>query len=92
MLFNTIDFIIFFIIIVTTLFLIRERKFQHILIIVGSYFFFYYSSNYYITLLIFTTLWDFYLGKIMYNAPTQKQKKLIFMTILAGNLGLLGFF
>jgi len=92
MLFNTIDFIIFFIIIVTTLFLIRERKFQHILIIVGSYFFFYYSSNYYITLLIFTTLWDFYLGKIMYNAPTQKQKKLIFMIILAGNLGLLGFF
>jgi alginate O-acetyltransferase complex protein AlgI len=92
MLFNTIDFVIFFIVIITTLFVIKNRKFQHIFLILGSYFFFYYSSNYYITLLIFTTLWDFYLGRIMYNASTLKKKKTLFIIILSGNLGLLGFF
>lgn len=92
MLFNTIDFVIFFIVVITTLFVIKNRKFQHIFLILGSYFFFYYSSNYYITLLIFTTLWDFYLGRIMFNTSTLKKRKILFMIILAGNLGLLGFF
>ena len=92
MLFNTIDFVVFFIVVITILFVIKNHKFQHIFLILGSYFFFYYSSNYYITLLIFTTLWDFYLGKVMYNASTLKKKKILFMIIISGNLGLLGFF
>jgi D-alanyl-lipoteichoic acid acyltransferase DltB (MBOAT superfamily) len=43
-------------------------------------------------LLIFTTLWDFYFGNIIYKTKSIKIKKLIFITSLAGNLGLLGFF
>ena len=58
----------------------------------ASYFFFYYTSNYLITLLIFTTIWDFYFGQIIYKTQNLKTKKLIFIASLAGNLGLLGFF
>lgn len=92
MLFNTIDFVIFFIAICTTIVIIKNRKFQHLFLLGASYFFFYYSSNYLITLLIFTTIWDFYLGKAIFNAQTIQKKKAILMISLAGNLGLLGFF
>ena len=92
MLFNTVDFIVFFIVVVTSLAIIKKRKFQHLFLLAASYFFFYYTSNYLIILLIFTTLWDFYFGNIIYKTKSIKIKKLIFITSLAGNLGLLGFF
>lgn len=76
----------------TTITIIKHRKFQHLFILFASYFFFYYSSNYLITLLIFTTIWDFYFGKLIYNATTLKKKKVFLIASLAGNLGLLGFF
>lgn len=92
MLFNTIDFIIFFLIVTSIIFLIKHRKFQHIFILISSYFFFYYTSNYLITLLIFTTLWDFYFGNFIYKSKNLRSKKLILILSLGGNLGLLGFF
>ena len=92
MLFNTIDFIIFFVIVLTALSIIKYRKFQHLFLLIASYFFFYYTSNYLIVLLIFTTIWDFYFGEMIFRAKTVKTKKIILIASLAGNLGLLGFF
>ena len=92
MLFNTVEFLIFFAVVLTTLIIIKHRKFQHLFLLFASYFFFYFSSNYLITLLIFTTIWDFYFGKAIWKAKTIKQKKIILIFSLAGNLGLLGFF
>ena len=92
MLFNTLDFVIFFIAVCTTIVIVKNRKFQHLFLLGSSYFFFYYSSNYLITLLIFTTIWDFYLGKAIFDAQTIQKKKAILIISLAGNLGLLGFF
>src|SRR3989338_3175776 len=92
MLFNTIDFVLFFIVFLTTISIVKNRRFQHLFILLASYFFFYYSSNYLIVLLIFTTIWDFYFGEMIYRAKDTKIKKIILMSSLAGNLGLLGFF
>ena len=92
MLFNSIDFIIFFILFLTVIYAIKFRKFQHVFLLIGSYFFFYYTSNYLIVLLIFTTIWDFYFGEIIFNAKNHERKKLYLIISLAGNLGLLGFF
>lgn len=92
MLFNTIDFVIFFIIVLTTFSIVKHRRFQHLFLLLTSYFFFYYTSNYLIVLLIFTTIWDFYFGEMIYMAKTAKLKKIILAVSLAGNLGLLGFF
>jgi len=92
MLFNTIDFVIFFIVVLTTLSIVKKRRFQHVFLVAASYFFFYYTSNYLIILLIFTTLWDFYFGEIIYKAKTPQTKRLALIASLAGNLGLLGFF
>src|SRR5579872_909811 len=92
MLFNSIDFAIFFITIVTLFVIIKNRNFQHLILLLSSYFFFYYSSNYLITLLIYTTIWDFYFGNLIFKSNSMKRKKLILIISLAGNLGLLGFF
>lgn len=92
MLFNSIEFVIFFVFVLSVIFVIRTRRFQHVFLLFASYFFFYYSSNYLIVLLIFTTIWDFYFGEMIYRAKTIKLKKIILIVSLAGNLGLLGFF
>ena len=92
MLFSTLDFIIFFIIFLTVIYIIKKRKFQHLFLLLASYFFFYYSSNYLITLLIFTTIWDFYFGNLIFKTKNIRIKKTALIVSLAGNLGLLGFF
>lgn len=92
MLFNSIDFGIFFTVVLSTFIIVKNRKFQHLFLLLASYFFFYYTSNYLITLLIFTTIWDFYWGNAIWKSTDIKKKRLILITSLAGNLGLLGFF
>ena len=68
------------------------RLFQHLFLLGASYFFFYFSSNYLVTLLIFSTLLDFYVGKAIYSAKSKRVKKILLISSLSGNLGLLGFF
>ena len=92
MLFTTPEFIIFFIAVLAVISAIKFRRFQHLFIVGSSYFFFYFSNNYLITLLIFSTLLDFYVGKAIYAAKDKKRKKILLISSLAGNLGLLGFF
>jgi alginate O-acetyltransferase complex protein AlgI len=92
MLFNTVEFLIFFTIILIALVFIKNQKFQHLLLLGASYFFFYYSSNYLISLLIISTILDFYLAKSIWNTTNIAKKKILLIISLAGNLGLLGFF
>jgi alginate O-acetyltransferase complex protein AlgI len=92
MLFNTIDFVIFFITVLSIFVIVKKRKFQHLFLLIASYFFFYYSSNYLITLLIYTTIWDYYFGKAIWTYTDPTKKKFLLIISLAGNLGLLGFF
>ncbi len=92
MLFNTPEFIIFFISVLAVISAIKFRRFQHLFIVGSSYFFFYFSNNFLITLLIFSTLLDFYIGKAIFAAKDKKRKKILLISSLAGNLGLLGFF
>ena len=92
MLFSTPEFIIFFISVLAVISCIKFRKFQHLFLVGSSYFFFYFSSNFLITLLIFSTLLDFYIGKAIFAAKDKKRKKILLILSLVGNLGLLGFF
>ena len=92
MLFTTPEFIIFFVCVLAVISAIKFRRFQHLFIVGSSYFFFYFSNNYLITLLIFSTLLDFYIGKAIFAAKDKKRKKILLILSLAGNLGLLGFF
>ncbi len=92
MIFNSIDFVIFFVFVVTTLVIIKNKNFTYILLTISNFFFFYFTNNYLISLLIFSILLDFYVGKEIWNAKTQSKKKKLLCISIAGNLGLLGFF
>jgi len=92
MLFNTIDFVVFFIIVLTTITILKNKNFQHFFLLAASYFFFFYSTNYLISLLISSTLLDYYVGRAIWNANNARRKKILLSCSLAGNLGLLGFF
>jgi D-alanyl-lipoteichoic acid acyltransferase DltB (MBOAT superfamily) len=92
MLFNSIDFIIFFAFLISLIVIIKNRNFNYIFLIAASYFFFYFSNNFLITLLIFSTILDYYVGKKIWMTDNRSmKKKLLFLSII-GNLGLLGFF
>ncbi len=45
-----------------------------------------------IVLLIFTTIWDYYLAKMIYNSKTNRQKKIFLIIAVSANLTILGFF
>lgn len=92
MLFNSIQFVVFFIVVLSSLAIIKKRKFQHLFLLAASYFFFYYTSNYLISLLIYSTLLDFYLGGAIYKTTNPRTRKALLICSMAGNLGLLGFF
>jgi len=92
LLFNTIDFVFFFIIVVAAVSIYKNRKFQHSILLIASYFFFYYTSNYLISLIIISTLLDYYVGKEIWRTVSTRKKKILLTLSLAGNLGLLGFF
>jgi len=92
MLFNSIDFVLFFIFVITVIVIIKYGLFQHLFLLTASYFFFFASSNYLITLLIFSTILDFYVGKAIWASKNQSNKKILLSLSLIGNLGLLGFF
>lgn len=92
MLFTTIDFILFLLIVLSVIAIVKHRKFQHLFLLICSYFFYYYSGSYFISLLIFSTLLDYYVGKEIWQSTNKTKKKFLLIASLGCNLGLLGFF
>ena len=92
MLFNTIEFVVFFVVVLAAIVIVRNRSFQHLFLLAASYFFFYFSSNYLLSLLIISTILDFYVGKEIWKTKDKTKRKLLLSASLDGNLGLLGFF
>ena len=92
MLFNSLDFLIFLSIVLGIIGIFHYRKFQHVFLIFSSLFFLYYTDNYLVSLLVFTILLHFYIGKAIFNTNSPLRKKLLFIIGVSGSLGLLGFF
>ena len=92
MLFNSLEFVVFFTLVLAVITLIKHRHFQHLFILFASYFFYYFSGTYFISILIASTIIDYFLGKEIFRANTIKKKKLILTISIVFNLGLLGFF
>jgi D-alanyl-lipoteichoic acid acyltransferase DltB (MBOAT superfamily) len=94
MLFNSIDFAIF----LPLLFLLYwsinkyDIKYQNILILVASYVFYGWWDWRFLSLIIFSTLIDFSVGKKLAKSENEiTRRRLLYISILI-NIGLLGFF
>jgi alginate O-acetyltransferase complex protein AlgI len=63
-----------------------------IFVILFSLYFYYKSSGEYFVLLLFATVIDFTLAKLIYNSEQKWQKKIYIILTLVVNLGMLGYF
>ena len=94
MLFNSIDFIIFLPIVFLIYWKILHKKIksQNALILVSSYIFYGWWDWRFLFLILFSTIVDFLIGQFIFKSEGNKKRKILLITSLVVNLGLLGFF
>ena len=92
MLFNSVDFLVFFAFVITISVIIKNKNFSYVFLVAVSYIFFYFSNNFLISLLVFSTVLDFYIAKAIWSTDDKSKKKKLLLISIIGNLGLLGFF
>lgn len=91
MLFSSLTFVGFFIV-VYTLYRFSSLKIQNIILLVSSYIFYGSWDWRFLSLIIISTLVDFYVGKKIYLADSQKSRRNFLLISLTVNLGLLAIF
>ncbi len=93
MLFNSIDFAIFLpIVFILYWFVFKNKHQQNILIAIASYVFYGWWDWRFLILILFSTIVDYLIGITLNKADTQRNRKLLLLSSLVINLGLLGFF
>ncbi|MBO6515884.1 MAG: MBOAT family protein [Bacteroidia bacterium] len=94
MIFNSIEFLIFLPIVFLLYWFVfdKNRKAQNILIVVASYVFYGWWDWRFLSLIVISTLVDYFIGLSLANQDQQKKRKRLLSLSLAVNLGLLGFF
>ena len=94
MLFNSINFLLFLPIVFTIYWMVNKRslQLQNILLLVSSYFFYAFWDWRFLFLLIFSTALDYFTGIQMFEAKSEKYKKIWFWLSVTINLSFLGIF
>ena len=94
MIFNSIEFIVFFISVFILYWFVfnKSLKNQNLLILSSSYFFYAWWDYRFLSLIIITTLVDYFVGININKAISKKRKKILFLFSIFFNLSLLGFF
>ncbi len=88
MLFNSLQFVFFFICVVT-LYFSMPHKYRWVLLLLGSYFFYMCWDWKYISLIILSTVIDYFAGRRMAALSEKKQRRKYLVLSLVTNLGLL---
>ena len=93
MLFNSIDFAIFLPVVFALFWIFaRNLKLQTWVLLVSSYIFYGWWDWRFLSLLAFSSILDFYVGRVLYREKNNLRRKFFFMVSMAANLAFLGFF
>lgn len=94
MLFNSLDFAIFLPIVFTFYWLINKRslKLQNALVLAASYLFYGWWDWRFLSLIIFSTIVDFYVAKHIHKSDINNRRSLLLLISIFVNLGFLGVF
>ncbi|MBN1182929.1 MAG: MBOAT family protein [Bacteroidales bacterium] len=94
MLFNSIEFAIFLPIVFTIYWLFNNRnlKLQNSLLVLASYFFYGWWDWRFLSLIILSSCVDYIIGIRLAKTNENRKRKILLMTSILVNLGLLGFF
>lgn len=94
MLFNSLDFAVFLPIVFALYWFVANKnlKLQNALIVFASYVFYGWWDWRFLTLIMFSTIVDYSIGRRLKNEEKQKNRKMLLWTSVIVNLGFLGFF
>ena len=94
MLFNSLDFAVFLPIVFALYWFVTNHnlKLQNALIVAASYVFYGWWDWRFLSLIIFSTLVDYSIGRRLKNEEKQSTRKILLWTSIIINLGFLGFF
>ena len=94
MLFNSIDFAIFLPVVFILYWFVANKnvKLQNALIVLSSYVFYGWWDWRFLSLILFSTLVDYFVGIKLSREENQSKRKLLLFTSILVNIGFLGFF
>jgi alginate O-acetyltransferase complex protein AlgI len=94
MLFNSIDFAIFLPIVFFLYWFVTKKnlKLQNLLIVVASYAFYGWWDWRFLSLILFSSIIDYSIGRILLNEENLSKRKVLLWISIIVNLGFLGFF
>ncbi|SFD07769.1 MBOAT family O-acyltransferase [Algibacter pectinivorans] len=94
MFFNSIDFAIFLPIVFILYWFVTNKnlKLQNFLIVVASYIFYGWWDWRFLSLILFSTIVDYSIGRMLLTEEKQTKRKVLLWTSILVNLGFLGFF
>lgn len=94
MLFNSIDFAIFLPIVFVLYWFVTNKnlKLQNLLIVASSYLFYGWWDWRFLSLILFSSLVDYFVGRGLLSQENITKRKLLLWTSIIVNLGFLGFF
>ncbi|GAA4231945.1 MBOAT family protein [Postechiella marina] len=94
MLFNSLEFFVFLIVVYLLHWIILRKslKFQNILLLLASYFFYGLWDWRFLSLILLSTIVDYYVGIQIFSSSKASVKKAWLLVSVIFNIGLLGFF
>ena len=92
MLFTQIEFLLFFIFCLISIYLTSSNRFRKGILLFASYYFYAYWDWRFLSLIIYSTLIDFIVGKYIARTKNQQVRKRLLFISLVSNLSVLGFF
>lgn len=94
MLFNSIHFALFFPIVFLLHWALvrRSKNGQNLLILAASYYFYGCWSKKFLLLLIFTTTFDYFIGRTIYRSTSERSRKWLLAASVTMSVSILGFF
>lgn len=91
MLFNSFDFLLFLIIVVS-IYYVLKHKYRWFLLLLASYFFYGYWEIKYLSIIVVSSLIDYFVGIKIYECKLKRRKRFYLYISLISNLGILFVF
>ncbi len=92
MIFSSWSFALFFAAVFAGYWTLQRRRRRHLFLLLASYFFYMSWNPYLVTLIIGSTLLDYFVGLGLNRAAPQRRRKLLLACSVVGNLGILAIF
>ena len=94
MYFNSLDFALFLPIVFAIYWIIPSQKIQlqNLILLIASYIFYAFWDWRFLSLLIFSTLSDYFIGLYLSRETKRRNRKILLVLSISINIGLLGFF